>query len=57
VPFELIGAEYITPLPALRQALNGAGALLLSNPHNPWARSSPAKNCWQWPMPAWNTAH
>lgn len=36
VPFELNDqGEYLTPLPALRQALKGAGALLLSNPHNP----------------------
>jgi cystathionine beta-lyase len=36
VPFELnVQGEYLTPLPALRQALDGAGALLLSNPHNP----------------------
>ena len=35
VPFHLIDGEYRTPLPAMRQALSGAGALLLSNPHNP----------------------
>ncbi|MGY2291896.1 MalY/PatB family protein [Pseudomonas sp. SDO528_S397] len=42
VPFELAGnGEYLTPLPALRQALNGAGALLLSNPHNPLGKVFP----------------
>ncbi|KAF1033506.1 MAG: Cystathionine beta-lyase PatB [Pseudomonas sp.] len=42
VPFEL-GAhgEYLTPLPALRQALSGAGAMLLSNPHNPLGKVFP----------------
>ena len=36
VAFELSAeGEYLTPQPALRQALTGAGALLLSNPHNP----------------------
>ncbi|KAA0943346.1 putative C-S lyase [Pseudomonas sp. ANT_H14] len=42
VPFELSEAgEYLTPLPALRQALTGAGALLLSNPHNPLGKVFP----------------
>ncbi|WP_421546667.1 MalY/PatB family protein [Pseudomonas sp. QD4] len=33
--------DYLTPLPALRQALHGAGALLLSNPHNPLGKVFP----------------
>ena len=42
VPFELNDqGEYLTPLPALRQALKGAGALLLSNPHNPLGKVFP----------------
>ncbi len=42
VPFELNDqGEYLTPLPALRQALQGAGALLLSNPHNPLGKVFP----------------
>ncbi len=42
VPFELSAeGEYVTPLPALRQALAGAGALLLSNPHNPIGKVFP----------------
>ncbi|MBT2373089.1 MalY/PatB family protein [Pseudomonas fluorescens] len=42
VPFELsTTGEYLTPLPALRQALSGAGALLLSNPHNPIGKVFP----------------
>ncbi|MFC6299660.1 putative C-S lyase [Pseudomonas sp. CCM 7893] len=42
VPFELSAeGEYFTPLPALRQALAGAGALLLSNPHNPIGKVFP----------------
>ncbi|QJI29442.1 putative C-S lyase [Pseudomonas sp. ADAK18] len=42
VPFELSAeGEYLTPLPALRQALTGAGALLLSNPHNPIGKVFP----------------
>ncbi|MFN3766933.1 MAG: MalY/PatB family protein [Ectopseudomonas guguanensis] len=41
VPFELRNGEYLTPLPALRTALNGAGALLLSNPHNPIGKVFP----------------
>ena len=41
VPFELKNGEYLTPLPALRDALAGAGALLLSNPHNPMGKVFP----------------
>lgn len=42
VPFELsAGGEYLTPLPAMREALKGAGALLLSNPHNPMGKVFP----------------
>lgn len=42
VPFELSDqGEYLTPLPALRQALEGAGAFLLSNPHNPMGKVFP----------------
>lgn len=42
VPFELNAqGQYLTPLPALRHALNGAGALLLSNPHNPLGKVFP----------------
>ena len=41
VPFELINGEYLTPLPAMRDALAGAGALLLSNPHNPMGKVFP----------------
>ncbi len=41
IPFERVDAEYITPMPALHQALNGAGALLLSNPHNPIGKVFP----------------
>lgn len=35
LPFTAQGGEFHTPLDALRQALHGGGALLLSNPHNP----------------------
>lgn len=42
VPFELSAeGEYLTPLPAMRDALKGAGALLLSNPHNPIGKVFP----------------
>ncbi|MGC6369757.1 MalY/PatB family protein [Pseudomonas sp. K2I15] len=42
VPFELSAErEYLTPLPAMREALTGAGALLLSNPHNPMGKVFP----------------
>jgi len=41
VPFDCIDGGYVTPLPALRQALSGAGALLLSNPHNPVGKVFP----------------
>ncbi|MDN5597011.1 MAG: aminotransferase class I/II-fold pyridoxal phosphate-dependent enzyme, partial [Pseudomonas sp.] len=41
VPFEQVNGEFLTPLPAMRQALNGAGALLLSNPHNPIGKVFP----------------
>lgn len=42
VPFELSAeGEYLTPLPAMREALKGAGALLLSNPHNPMGKVFP----------------
>lgn len=42
VPFELSAeGEYLTPLPAMREALTGAGALLLSNPHNPMGKVFP----------------
>jgi len=42
VPFELNAeGEYLTPRQALRQALSGAGALLLSNPHNPIGKVFP----------------
>ncbi|NWD27766.1 putative C-S lyase [Pseudomonas yamanorum] len=42
VPFELSAeGEYLTPLPAMREALEGAGALLLSNPHNPMGKVFP----------------
>lgn len=42
VPFEQhASGEYLTPLPALRQALAGAGAMLLSNPHNPIGKVFP----------------
>src|SRR5471032_2704185 len=41
VPFALHNGEYLTPLPALRQALSGAGALLLSNQHNPIGKVFP----------------
>jgi len=41
VPFKLVNAQYITPMPLLRQALTGAGALLLSNPHNPVGKVFP----------------
>ncbi|MCP1510914.1 MalY/PatB family protein [Pseudomonas rhodesiae] len=41
VPFAFENGEYLTPLPAMRQALNGAGALLLSNPHNPIGKVFP----------------
>lgn len=34
--------DYYTDLPALRQALSSAGALLLSNPHNPLGKTFPA---------------
>lgn len=33
--------SYATPLDALRKALNGGGALLLSNPHNPLGKVFP----------------
>ncbi|SDB25693.1 MalY/PatB family protein [Pseudomonas sp. NFACC13-1] len=35
LPFTPIKGEFHTPLAALREALQGGGALLLSNPHNP----------------------
>ncbi|NWE13523.1 MalY/PatB family protein [Pseudomonas yamanorum] len=42
VPFELSAeGEYLTPLPAMREALKGAGALLLSTPHNPMGKVFP----------------
>ncbi|MFC6340263.1 putative C-S lyase [Pseudomonas sp. CCM 7891] len=42
VPFQLNAeGEYLTPLPALHQALKGAGAFLLSNPHNPIGKVFP----------------
>ena len=42
MPFELSAeGEYLTPLPAMREALTGAGALLLSNPHNPMGKVFP----------------
>ena len=41
VPFAFENGEYLTPLHAMRQALNGAGALLLSNPHNPIGKVFP----------------
>ena len=41
VPFAFENGEYLTPLPTMRQALNGAGALLLSNPHNPIGKVFP----------------
>jgi len=41
VPFVRVDGEYLTPMPAMRQALSGAGALLLSNPHNPVGKVFP----------------
>jgi cystathionine beta-lyase len=38
---ELADGTYATPLDALRQALSGGGALLLSNPHNPLGKAFP----------------
>ncbi|WLH10137.1 PatB family C-S lyase [Pseudomonas hefeiensis] len=35
LPFNPLSGEFHTPLAALRDALQGGGALLLSNPHNP----------------------
>ncbi|BBP59425.1 PatB family C-S lyase [Pseudomonas sp. St316] len=35
LPFSPVNGEFHTPLAALRDALQGGGALLLSNPHNP----------------------
>lgn len=35
LPFNAVDGQFHTPLPALRDALRGGGALLLSNPHNP----------------------
>lgn len=35
LPFNPLNGEFHTPLAALRDALQGGGALLLSNPHNP----------------------
>ncbi|WP_434623785.1 PatB family C-S lyase [Pseudomonas sp. Z1-29] len=35
LPFTPLDGEFHTPLGALRDALQGGGALLLSNPHNP----------------------
>ena len=35
LPFIPLNGEFHTPLAALRDALQGGGALLLSNPHNP----------------------
>lgn len=35
LPFTPLDGEFHTPLAALRDALQGGGALLLSNPHNP----------------------
>ena len=35
LPFNPVNGEFHTPLAALRDALQGGGALLLSNPHNP----------------------
>ncbi|SFY24722.1 MalY/PatB family protein [Pseudomonas sp. NFACC36] len=35
LPFEPLDGQFHTPLAALRDALQGGGALLLSNPHNP----------------------
>ncbi|SDA57047.1 cystathione beta-lyase [Pseudomonas sp. NFACC15-1] len=35
LPFTPVKGEFHTPLAALREALQGGGALLLSNPHNP----------------------
>ncbi|MGD8217212.1 MalY/PatB family protein [Pseudomonas thivervalensis] len=35
LPFTPVNGEFHTPLAALREALQGGGALLLSNPHNP----------------------
>lgn len=41
VPFELVNGHYLTPMPAMRDALSSAGALLLSNPHNPIGKVFP----------------
>ena len=42
VPFQVTAeGTYTTPLAELRQALRGAGALLLSNPHNPLGKVFP----------------
>ncbi|WP_210711710.1 PatB family C-S lyase [Pseudomonas sp. MWU349] len=42
VPFQLTAdGTYDTPMDALRQALQGAGAMLLSNPHNPLGKVFP----------------
>ncbi|NWB92596.1 MalY/PatB family protein [Pseudomonas agarici] len=39
--------DYITPFPALRNALQGGGALLLSNPHNPLGKVFPREELQQ----------
>ncbi|MGE8412273.1 MAG: MalY/PatB family protein [Pseudomonas sp.] len=42
VPFQVTAeGTYSTPMAELRQALHGAGALLLSNPHNPLGKVFP----------------
>lgn len=42
VPFQVTAeGTYTTPMAELRQALQGAGALLLSNPHNPLGKVFP----------------
>ncbi|NBF04021.1 putative C-S lyase [Pseudomonas sp. Fl5BN2] len=42
VPFQLTDqGTYVTPMDTLRQALQGAGAMLLSNPHNPLGKVFP----------------
>ncbi|MFP3702161.1 aminotransferase class I/II-fold pyridoxal phosphate-dependent enzyme, partial [Burkholderia sp. SIMBA_013] len=42
MPFQLtVDGTYDTPMDALRQALQGAGAMLLSNPHNPLGKVFP----------------
>jgi cystathionine beta-lyase len=46
---------YTTPLATLSQSLQGGGALLLSNPHNPLGKAFRVPSCRPLPISAWST--